>query len=60
MTTAQMTEIQLIYCQATSGFFVVYMDGKVSDRIPYDATALQLQAALLVRGPWCRNGLLML
>jgi hypothetical protein len=49
MTTAQMTEIQLIFCRASAGFFVLYLDGKVSDRISFSATAGQLQAALLVR-----------
>lgn len=46
MTTNQMNEIQLIYCRATSGYFVLYLDGKMSERIPFSASGSAIQAAL--------------
>jgi hypothetical protein len=49
MTTNQYNEEQVVFCRATSGFFVMYLDGKVSGRISASSTASDIQAALAVR-----------
>ena len=51
MTTNQMNEIQLIYCRATDGYFILYLDGKISERILVGSTGSQIQNALAVRRP---------
>ncbi len=48
MTTNQNTEVQLLYCRATAGFFVLSLDGKVSDRIQVTDTLERVRAALAV------------
>ena len=53
MTTNQMNEIQLVYCRATSGYFVLYLDGKTSDRIPYNSPGTVVRSALMVGVAGC-------
>jgi hypothetical protein len=46
MTSNQMTEIQLLYCYANSGFFTLTLDGQTSVNIPHDADLADLGHAL--------------
>lgn len=46
MTSNQMTEIQLLYCIATAGFFTLTIDGKTSVNLAHDASLGHLSSAL--------------
>lgn len=46
LTLSQVNEVQLIKCVANSGTFVLYFRGLPSETIRWDATALEVKAAL--------------
>ena len=56
MTSNQVTEIQLLYCKATAGYFTLSMDGKTSLNIDFNANTGALRDAIQVRRCTRRDG----